>query len=208
MMAVASPPRRAASLFPPLPPLPPGEWPAQGDWTYEDYLRLPDAPGRRYEVLFGVLYMPNTPDIAHQDVVTELATRLRAFVREGHLGTLLVAPFEVRLPGVAQPVQPDAVFVRAARREAIRSQYVDGPPDLVVEVLSPGTARLDCYVKFDAYEQAGVPEHWVANPKARTIEVYALEGEEYALLGEYAAGERIQSRVLEGLDVDAGALFA
>ncbi len=205
-MAIAALPV-AEMVPPPLPPLPPGQWPVQGEWTYEDYLRLPDEPEHRYEVIFGALYMSNTPDLLHQVVVTNIPQVLGPFVKAGRRGRLLVAPFEVRLPGIAQPVQPDALFVRAERREIVTAQSVDGAPDLVVEVLSPSTARVDRAVKFSAYEQAGVQEYWMVHPKARFVEVFVLEGGGYVLLGEYAPGERLVSRVLDGLDVDAGALF-
>lgn len=206
-MAIASPPRPSASVQPDLPPLPAGSWPEQGEWTYDDYLRLADDPGRKYEVLFGMLYLSDTPRILHQNVVTELGTQLRTFVRDRHQGILLVAPVEVRLPGIAEPVQPDILFVRSDRREIVGRQSITGAPDLVVEVLSPGTTRLDRTVKFDAYEQAGVAEYWIVNAKARFVEVYGLQGGAYELLGEYGLGEQVVSRTLPELAIEVDSLF-
>jgi len=205
-MAVASLPRPVESA-PGRPSLPPGDWPAQGEWTYEDYLRLPDIPGRRYEILFGVLHMADTPDLAHQMVVSRLDRRIGTLVEDGDLGDLLVAPVEVRLGPAADPVPPDVLFIRAERRDIIKTQCVDGPPDLVVEVLSPGTMRTDRITKLNAYEQAGVPEYWIVDPKGRTVEVYTLDGGEYALLGQYAVGEEIHSSVLAELALPVAALF-
>lgn len=205
-MAVMSPPR-VAPAAPPLPDLPPGDWPEQGKWTYEDYLRLPDVPGRRYEILFGVLHMSSAPDLSHQRAVSAIDRRLGVFIEDNNLGSLDIAPFGVRLSGVADPVQPDAFFVRQDRQEILKPQYCEGPPDLVIEVLSPSTTRTDRREKFDAYEQAGVTEYWIANPKLRTVEVYALEEGRYALVEQHRAEERIVSRVLPALELEAGALF-
>lgn len=181
-------------------------WPAQGQWTYQDFLRLPDE-GIRYEIIDGVLYMTNAPDTQHQYAVVEILGEIRNVVKAGNLGVVYTAPIEVHLPGIAQPVQPDVLFVAQARREIVKAQFIEGAPDLIVEVLSPSTTRLDRKVKFDAYERAGVCEYWVANPKLRSIEVYSLTGGEYALHGEYGPGERLTSPLLPGLDLLTDTVF-
>jgi Uma2 family endonuclease len=71
-------------------------WPPPGQWTYEDYLRLPDD-GQRYEIIEGVLYVTNAPGFDHQFTVTELVGELRNFVKACKLGVVLTAPFEVHL---------------------------------------------------------------------------------------------------------------
>lgn len=71
-------------------------WPAQGQWTYEDYLRLPDD-NRRYEIIEGVLYVANAPGFEHQFAVTEIVGELCNFVKQHQLGLILTAPFEVHL---------------------------------------------------------------------------------------------------------------
>lgn len=181
-------------------------WPAQGQWTYEDFLRLPDD-GVRYEIIDGVLYMTNAPDPKHQRIVVHLVVSLENFVTAGSGGLVLTAPVEVHLPGIAQPVQPDVLFVAQARREIVKTQFIEGAPDLIVEILSPSTTRLDRRTKFDAYERAGVREYWVANPKLRSIEVYNLTGGEYALHGEYGPGEQLTSPLLPGLDLLTDTVF-
>jgi Uma2 family endonuclease len=142
------------------PPLPTfleleGEWPVQGEWTYEDYLRLPDD-GRRYEIIRGVLYVVNAPSYDHQYTVTKLNRLIGDYVERRQLGIALVAPFEIHLPGIARPVLPDVFFITAQRQPSPGASFFTGAPDLIVEVLSPSTARLDRVVKFEAYEQAGV----------------------------------------------------
>ncbi len=182
-------------------------WPAQGQWTYEDFLRLPHD-GVRYEIIDGVLYMTNAPDFQHQHTVHQIAVELEIFIRTGSLGLVLTAPIEVHLPDIAQPVQPDVLFVAQARREIIKSKFIEGAPDLIVEVLSPSTTRVDRTIKFGAYERAGVREYWIANPKPRSIEVYTLTRGEYALRGEYGPGERVTSELLPGLELLTDTVFA
>jgi Uma2 family endonuclease len=79
--------------------------------------------------------------------------------------------------------------------------------DLIVKMVSPSSVRTDRVVKFTAYENAGVPEYWIANPRTHTVEVYTLSNGEYALLGEYTGDERLQSLVLAGIDTITSTLF-
>ncbi len=180
--------------------------PTQGEWTYEDFLRLPDD-GKRYEIIEGVLYVTNAPNSNHQFAVTEITSELRNFVKTKRLGRVTVAPFEVHLAPRTRPVQPDVMFIRAERVPAGPFAYFDGTPDLIVEVLSPESIRRDRITKFTAYE-AGVLEYWIVNPHARIVEVYVLSAGEYALLGEFGDNEQIQSQVLSGIDIVAKTLFA
>lgn len=182
------------------------EIPAQGQWTYVDYLALPDD-GRRYEIIEGVLYVVNAPNSDHQYAVTEIAAEMRNFVKANSLGRVLVAPFEVHLAEDSRPVMPDVLFVRADRWPQERIQLFEGGPDLVVEVVSPSSMRVDRVVKFTAYERAGVPEYWIVNPSTRSIEVYTLSNGEYGLLGEYSGDDTTQSTVLEGLEIVASSVF-
>jgi Uma2 family endonuclease len=192
-------------------PLPGSEhlWPPQGQWTYDDFLRLPDD-GRRYEIIEGVLYVTNAPSYENQFTVTELVRQLANFVIERGLGVVLAAPFEVHLPGgIAKPVQPDVLYIAAEHQPRPGDQIFEGAPDLIVEVLSPGSVRVDQIIKFGVYEQARVREYWLANPKTRSIEVYILPagGTEYTLLGQFGSGEKLRSGVLAGLEIAVDGLF-
>lgn len=181
-------------------------WPAQGEWTYQDYLRLPDD-GRRYEIIEGVLYVTNAPDIDHQFTVFELARQMGNFVIEQGLGRIITAPFEVHLSETSRPVQPDVLFIKAERWPSPGTKFFEGAPDLVVEVLSTSTSRQDRVTKFTAYERSGVLEYWIANPKTRSVEVFTLSGQEYALVGEFVNDEVITSAVLTGIVIKTHTLF-
>ena len=181
-------------------------WPAQGQWRYADYLRLPDD-GKRYEIIEGVLYVANAPSIEHQFTVSEILFQLKLFVRDKALGQVYTAPIEVHLSENTKPVQPDVLFMRTDRQPPLGAQFFEGAPDLIVEVISPSSIRLDRHVKFDIYERSGVAEYWLADPKARLVEVYTLSNGEYALLGQYTGDEMIQSKVLAGLQIKTSTLF-
>jgi len=181
-------------------------WPPQGQWTYADYLRLPDD-GKRYEIIKGVLYVANAPGYEHQYTVGEIAFALRLFIKQHQSGVILAAPFEVHLAENTKPVQPDILFIPTDQQPPAGTQVFVGVPALIVEVISPSSIRLDRTVKFDTYEQVGVAEYWLVDPKAHLVEVYTLARGEYALFGQYTGDEVITSAVLPGLQIKASSLF-
>lgn len=181
--------------------------PAQGQWTYADYQNLPND-GRRYEIIRGVLFVANAPNMDHQFTVTALAAEFYHFVKAQNLGRVYVAPCEVHLSEVSKPVQPDIFFIRQERMPEPRAQFFAGAPDLVVEVISPSSIRLDRVTKFTEYEQTGVREYWLVDPQARIVEAYVLSHGEYGLLGIFKDEDVIQSQVLAGIAMVAKSLFA
>lgn len=179
-------------------------WPPQGEWTEADYFALPDA-NRFVELSEGELVMPPHPTHTHQLIVLELAAAMRAFVQQKDLGIVQIAPLPVRLwPGKIR--EPDILFVAREHADRIGEQ-VYGPPDLVVEVLSPATQRTDRQEKTTEYARAGVEEYWIVDPVARTIEVFVLRERRYQLLGKWSEGETARSEVLEGFDVAVKEIF-
>ncbi len=181
-------------------------WPAQGQWRYEDYLHLPDD-GRRYEIIEGVLYVANAPSTEHQYTAFKIAFQLELFVQQKGLGTIFTALYEVHLSENSRPVQPDVLFIRSERMGLLSKQAFEGAPDLIVEVISPSSIRLDRTIKFDAYERYGVAEYWLVDPKARLVEVYTWARGEYALFGQYTGEDVVASKLLEGLQIKASLLF-
>lgn len=184
-------------------------WPAQGQWTYADYARLPDD-GRRYEVIRGHLYVTPAPVFDHQYVLWRLSQTFGRFVDENQLGIFLGAPFDVLLPdGIATPVQPDLVFLRTGNQPRSGDKNFQGVPDLVIEVESPKTRKRDRTVKLDAYRDAGVPEYWRLEPRPRTVTVLALseDGSRYVEIACYRAGETVRSTILPGLAIPVDTLF-
>ncbi len=174
--------------------------PPQGEWTYEDWLRLPND-GWQYQVIKGVLYMNPAPAIIHQRVSRNLEFAFLLFTTERQSGEIFDAPTDVYLPRQDTPVQPDLLFISAERRDIIGERGVEGAPDLVVEILSRRTWWQDRRVKQPLYEETGVRECWIVDPKAKTIEVYVLQEGQYALLGQWESGETARSEILIGFEV-------
>ena len=183
-------------------------FPPQGRWTYEDYLRLPDD-GRRYEVLRGVLYVTAAPNPLHQFALRNLVRRLSVFLEDQPLGEFYLPPTDLILPqGLTAPVQPDLFFVRGGEWKGIvTNRTMEGTPDLVVEILSPSTRRIDRGTKCDVYAQAGVHEYWLADPLARTIEIWVLRDGAYELFGKFARGGRLRSEMIPGFEPALDKIF-
>ena len=174
-------------------------------WTFNDYLQLSDD--KRYEIIHGELFEMPSPPIIHQLIISILLRLLGNWVEEGQLGFIFTAPTDVILGSIAMPIQPDILFVSTANSEILGRQKIEGAPDLVIEVLSPSSVRHDRQTKFRVYETAGIPEYWIINPKGGTVEIYALENEQYELAGEYAKEETLISPLLGERNFVAQQLF-
>ncbi|HIE13033.1 MAG TPA: Uma2 family endonuclease [Desulfotomaculum sp.] len=179
-------------------------WPPQGQWTEADYFALPDT-NRLLELSKGELIMPPHPTETHQRIVGMLYRLIHSFVEEHDLGTVRFAPLPVRLwPGKIR--EPDILFVSKKHADRIGEQAY-GPPDLVVEVTSPGTWRTDRLEKPVEYAQAGVSEYWIVDPDTRTMEVFVLRQGAYVLLGKWGVAEKARSELLEEFEVAVKEVF-
>jgi Uma2 family endonuclease len=182
-------------------------WPAQGEWTYEDYLRLPDD-GQRYEVIRGVLYVAPSPNYDHQLAHWRLLHALSNHVVENQLGVLLSAPFDVILPeGIATPVEPDLLFIKEENRPRRGDKNFQGVPDLLVEILSPSTRSYEGKAKLAAYRDAGVPELWLVDPQTFSVVIYGWKDEQFTELQRGGEEDEVGSIVLPGFRVQVGQLF-
>lgn len=175
------------------------KWPPQGQWTYEDYCRLPED-GWIYEIIEGELLMSPAPLTRHQQVKLNLSALLWLHNQQHNVGEILDAPLDVILPGQTSSVQPDIIFVLRDRLHIIEEKNVQGAPDLAVEILSPWNWNVDRQKKFKLYAKAGVTEYWIIDPEQRTIELYELHGSTYRLLGKHGVGEMVRSKVVAGFE--------
>lgn len=192
-----------------VPAVVPANWvsgPPQGQWTYTGYAAIPDD-GKMYEVVKGVLYMSPSPTPGHQDVNGEIFGYLRQFVKLAGLGRVFAEPTDVELsPG--DIVKPDVFVVLNEHLDRIKPTRIVGAPDLVVEILSPGTWRHDLHEKFDAYARAQVPEYWIVSPSEQVVEVFVLEDGAYQSLGVFQGSAILPSRVVPDWSVPVERLFA
>ena len=153
--------------------------------TYEDYAALPDD-GRRYELHEGELSVTPAPGLVHQATLRNLVVILHSHVSARGLGEVFPAPVDCILEDVTV-VQPDIVFVEAARRSIMGERGIEGPPTLVVEILSPSRRQTDCTVKAGLYARYGVPWYWIVDPGMRTVEALALRDDVYEPAGSCSA---------------------
>ena len=177
----------------------------QTRYTYQDYLRTPDDV--RYELIEGeLLVMEPGPTRSHQEILVNLTVLLAPFVKEHGLGEVLIAPFDLYLSD-ANVLQPDLLFVSAARTSIITERDVRGGPDLVVEIASPSTRRRDRGVKMDLYARHGVAEYWLVEPADATVETLRLEDGRMVPAGRYERTETFTTPLLPGLAIDLAKVF-
>jgi Uma2 family endonuclease len=161
---------------------------------------------RRQELVWGIVREPPAPYYDHQSFLTRLAVLLALHVREHGLGEVCVAPIDVVLDrGRALIVQPDLIFI-ARDRLGIIDRQIWGPPDLVVEVLSLGTARRDRTTKLGWYQRYGVREYWLVDPFVCCIEVVRLTRRS-STRRKYAEGAVLRSLVLRTLRLRVSEVF-
>jgi len=177
---------------------------ASAPFTYEAYARLRD--GRRYEVIEGQLLLTPSPRTYHQKVTGNLFAVLLRHVREHGLGEVLISPCDVVLSST-NVVQPDILFVGRDRLAIIEEKCVSAAPDLVVEVLSPGTTLRDRRLKFRLYARFGVCELWIVDPSLHSIEVFGNSAGRLHLAAVFGRSDTLRSDVLPSLRVVLAEVF-
>ncbi|RIK72510.1 MAG: hypothetical protein DCC67_19175 [Planctomycetota bacterium] len=148
-----------------------------GPYRASDYWQLPE--GAPVELIRGELIMSPSPRSAHQIVVGELYAILWTAARTSG-GLAIVSPADVILSD-STVLQPDVLYIAKDRR-GIVGERINGPPDLVIEVLSEGSERRDRVAKLDAYARYGVPEFWIVDYRTKVIDFLLLEGSRYVIL--------------------------
>jgi Uma2 family endonuclease len=142
--------------------------PAPRPWTYADLVALPDDQ-LRHELIDGEHVVTPSPTTVHQQVSKRLFLALNRHAEEHSLGEVLFAPFDIKL-SMFTVVVPDLVFFTADRfTRVVNEKHAIAAPDLVVEILSPGTRRRDKGRKRAVYDREGVREYWIVDPDAQSV---------------------------------------
>lgn len=180
-------------------------------YTYGDYTTWPDE--ERWELIDGVPYnMSPAPSRIHQKILGDLHRQVANYLI-GKTCEVYIAPFDVRLPKgdesdeqIDTVVQPDLVVV--CDRKKLNERGCKGAPDLVVEVLSPGTAGKDMKTKLSLYERVGVKEYWLVDPMNKTVQVYQLEIEGiYGRPDIYTETDHLKVGLFPDLEIDLSLVF-
>jgi len=170
----------------------------------QNYLNAPED-GERFEIINGEMIVLPPPSTKDGWLVQELGFILGSFVRSQRLGLIYTAPVGVRL-SENDIVEPDLFYVSEARRESLRERYFDGPPELVVEVMSLSSLRTDRIRKMALYQRAGVREYWIADPATESIHIFALQNGR--LVEQENSDGMVRSLLLPGLEIEVEELFS
>jgi Uma2 family endonuclease len=177
--------------------------------TWDDWRKLPDRDGCRYELLGGELYVSLTPNTRHQRIIRNLLFLIETYLRRTGHGELFHDRMGVRL-SPRDIVIPDLLVVLAGHEARIQDDCIVGAPDLVVEVLSPGTARRDLGAKRSLYEHSGVGEYWIVDPIGEKAIVYVLAGigdGAFRFHGSFGRHEHLRSAILPELEISLDEVF-
>jgi Uma2 family endonuclease len=173
--------------------------------TYEELRQVPDD-GKRHELVHGEVHVAPAPSTKHQLTLLHLVSSLDHYLNTNRTGLIFFAPFDVRL-AADSAVQPDLIFISSARAGIILDNYVDGAPDLVVEILSPSTAAYDRASKLALYAEMGVPWVWLPDPQVKTVEILKLEGKKYLVESILACHQVLKSSLFHGWQIPLDELF-
>ena len=176
--------------------------------TYHEFLEIdfPENADLIYELLNGYIVKYNAPESKHQFISANLHLIIGSYVKEKKLGRVLYAPISVFLNEYNAP-QPDLLFVSKKNESIIHDKGIVGVPDLIVEIISPGSIIRDRIEKKEIYEQAGVKEYWIVDPKYKSIEVYELSKEVYKLISSAEENGTIRSKVIKNFAINIETVF-
>jgi Uma2 family endonuclease len=181
-------------------------FPAQGDWTEEEYFALDN--NHRVEYSDGFLEFLPMPTIFHQLILQYVYDELKSFITAGALGTVVISGYKVRLRA-RKFREPDILFIRSAHRSGIKEQYCE-KADLVIEVVSDQNRPHDIKTKRVEYAKAGIPEYWIIDPERQQITVLVLRPRQraYTEFGVFRKGAQAASKRLPGFTIDVTTAFS
>jgi Uma2 family endonuclease len=147
--------------------------PPPGPVSFEEFMAWADEDTHA-EWVDGEILLMSPSNVEHLDLIGFLYTLVGGYVRANGLGRLFFAGLLMRLPTRPSGREPDLVFIAAAHANRLRETYLDGPADLVVEIVSPDSVERDRVDKLAEYETAGIPEYWLIDPLRRDAAFHRL----------------------------------
>ncbi|SRR5216684_478410 len=175
--------------------------------TYDDFVLFPDD-GLRHELIDGEHYVTPSPNLKHQKVSGNLYLLIRSWLADHPVGRIFYAPLDVVI-SKHDVVEPDLLYVSHARAGVLTAANLQGAPDLVIEIGSPGTRKRDETIKRRLYERSGVAEYWVVDPELDAIRVYRRTADGFARPAELSreAGDWLASALFPGLEISLARVF-
>ncbi len=139
--------------------------------TYDDFVLFPDD-GKRHEIIDGEHYVTPSPNVRHQQLVVRLLIEIGGHLKQHTgLGQVFGAPLDVVLSPF-DVVEPDVLFVAGDQTAILSEKNIQGPPALVIEVLSKSTRKRDAQIKRRLFERTGVGEYWLVDPELDAVQVF------------------------------------
>ena len=173
-------------------------------YTVEEWLSWDEDV--RSELYEGMLIMLAQPTQQHQEVLMEIASQIHLYLK-GKPCKVFPAPFGVKLFKKEDTAfEPDIVVV--CDKSKLDGKICNGAPDMVIEILSPSTERMDRVFKYRKYEKAGVREYWIVDPKHKYIQAGLLDNGKYAITFYEAEDHVAPVAVLEGCEINLADVFA
>ena len=170
---------------------------------YDDLAHMPDD-GLTREILDGELFVTPSPSPLHQRISKRLQRQIEAYFEDRGLGEVFNAPLDTIL-GPHDVAQPDVLVV--TNSSLVTKRAIEGPPVLVVEILSPATAARDRAVKADRYAAAGVAHYWIVDPEARRLECLHLVNGRYVVASAGSGDDTLEDAAWPGLIVQLAELW-
>jgi Uma2 family endonuclease len=181
--------------------------PVVGPMTYKEFLAT-DFEDPHVEWVNGEVVAMSPINQQHELLTRLLAGVLDAFVRERKLGVIFSEPFQMKLRGKQPGRSPDIFYVSDAHKKRRKESYLDGPADLVVEIISPGSRGRDRGEKFYEYEAGGVPEYWLIDPQRKQADFFLLNRGGRYVPAEFDAAGNFHSRAIAGVWINPSWLWA
>lgn len=175
--------------------------------TVHDYMQFPEESGKKTELIEGEFFMSPAPKRNHQDIFGQLFYAIFGYLQAKPLGKVYGAPFDVVLTDI-NVFQPDICYFSKSRYSSLIEKGADGAPDLVIEILSPGSIKHDLGIKKEIYTRTGVEEFWSVDPEKRTITVFYLQDSSTAPRATFVEGKTLTTPLLPGLKIKVRDVFA
>jgi len=174
--------------------------------TVEDYKLLPET-GPQYQLVEGSLHMAPAPTRFHQHVSRNIEFMILKWIEAGGGGEIYNAPFDVYLDET-NVFQPDLVYVSKENLGILTDAGAEGAPDLVIEILSPSTRKLDLGPKKKVFARHGVKEMWIVDPEPKTIDRFLLAVDSETPAQRFTVNDSFTSEILPGLTIEGPKVFA
>jgi len=183
----------------------------QQEFTYGDYLTWPDD--ERWQIIDGIAYdMSPALSLDHQYILVELSRQIATYLMDKSC-RIFTSPVDViffkadeDIKDAKDVIQPDIIIV-CDHKKIKNHKVCAGAPDLIIEILSPSTGKLDLKDKFKLYEREGVKEYWIVDPVHKTVHVYILKNNKYIRPEIYTEDDKIKVGLFPDLQVDLSLVF-